>query len=257
MPLKTYGLLRGAVIDALPFQKIGDHYNVEVRAAGKLYRIAIDVYSALAGSAKSWSEDGSTQWDVDRLVMYYKDEQYVHPLLTALLTAPQGLTPGTRLPAALHPDYLRYKPVLFPLDQMKTVPPKEEDNDGNDLNDDIDPWIQKAKDNAQAEVFAFGSGWDDSTSSHPDTHPYFNPNPTLGIHDIHMNQGDTGSQAVNNGVGQDGALFLRFIGGAATATNAATPTPGPTTADTWVAMFFRFQNQSTNTNAQGNPSTGG
>ena len=238
MPLKTYGLLRGAVIDALPFQKIGDHYNVEIRAAGKLYRIAIDVYSTLKGSPKAYSKDGSTTWDTDRLVMYYKDEQYVHPLLTALLTAPQGLTPGTGLPAALHPDYVRYKPVLFPLDQMKTIPPKEQDNDDNDLNDDIDPWIQKAKNNPQAEVFAFGASWDDSTDPHPDPRKYFNPNPSLGIHDIHMNQGDSGSQAANNGAGQDGALFIRFI--------------GATAADTWVAMFFRFQNQSINTNAQGN-----
>jgi uncharacterized protein YukJ len=73
-----------------------------------------------------------------------------------------------------------------------------------------------------------------------------------------MNQGDTGSQEVNNGVGQDGALFIRFIGG--TAGGAASPanaTPGGAAPDTWVAMFFRFQNQSTSTNAQGNPSTGG
>jgi uncharacterized protein YukJ len=122
MPIKTYGLLRGAVIDALPFQKIGDHYNVEVRAAGKLYRIAIDVYSVLKGSAKFWSADGSTQWDVDRLVMFYKDGQYTHPILTALLQAAQGLTPGQQLPAAMHLDYLRYQPALFPRKSRITTP---------------------------------------------------------------------------------------------------------------------------------------
>jgi uncharacterized protein YukJ len=94
--------------------------------------------------------------------------------------------------------------------------------------------------NPQAEVFAFGSGWDDSISGHPDPRQYFHPNPSRGIHDIHMNQGDTGSEKKNNGAGQDGALFIRFIGASAT-------------ADTWVGMFFRFQNQSINTDGQGNP----
>jgi uncharacterized protein YukJ len=261
MPLTTYGLLRGAVINVLPFKKIGDHYNIEIRAAGKLYRIAVDVYSTLKGSPKSWSADGSTQWDTDRLVMFYKDEQYTHPILIPLLQAAEGLTPGAALPAPLHPDYVRYQPALFPLDQMVTVPPKQSDKDGNDLNDDIDPWIQKAKNNAQAEVFAFGSSWDDSTDPHPDPHQYFHPNPSLGIHDIHMNQGDSGSQGVNNGAGQDGALFIRFAG-AANAGNIAGAKLGPTAgnaaagsadADTWVAMFFRFQNQSIDTDAQGNP----
>jgi uncharacterized protein YukJ len=250
MPLPSYGLLRGDIINVLPFQKIGDHYNVEVQAAGKLYRIAIDVYSVLSGSPKSFSEDNSTVWDTDRLIMFYKDEQYPHPILGAMLEPAQGFTPAGQLPAALHLDYLRSQPALFPLDQMKVIPPKQADNDGNDLNDDIDPWMQKALKNPKAEIFAFGSGWDDSTSSHPDPHKYFNPNPSLGVHDIHMNQGDTGSEAKNNGPGQDGALFIRFIGGvngaAGTAGAArAAGAAGAAGVDTWVAMFFRFQNQST------------
>jgi uncharacterized protein YukJ len=123
---------------------------------------------------------------------------------------------------------------------MKVVPPKQSDNDGNDLNDDIDPWIQKALNNPQAEIFAFGSFWNDAGSAHPDPTIYFNPNPSMGVHDIHMNQGDSGSEKKDNGPGQDGALFLRFIG----------------TPDTWVAMFFRFQSQSINTDGNGNPQAG-
>jgi uncharacterized protein YukJ len=260
MSLPDYGLLRGAVINSLPFQKIGDHYNIEVSAAGQLYRIAIDVYSVLQGSPKSFSTDGSTTWDIDRLVMYYMDVHYTHPILTPLLQTAPGFTPGAKLPATLHPDYVRYQPALFPLDQMKTVPPGEENDNTSDLNDDLDPWIQKAMNNPQAEVFAFGSGWDDSTSSHPDPRQYFHPNPSRGIHDIHMNQGDTGSEKKNNGAGQDGALFIRFIGASAAtgsaAPAAAAPLAAPAPADTWVAMFFRFQNQSIDTNNQGNP-TGG
>ncbi len=174
MSLTSYGLLRGAIINVLPFQKIGNHYNIEVKAAAKLYRVAVDVYSVLSGSPKSFSQDGSTVWDTDRLIMFYMDEQYANPILTTMLDPAQGFTPGGQLPAALHLDYLRSQPALFPLTQMKVIPPKQSDNDGNDLNDDIDPWIQKALNNPNAEIFAFGSGWDDSTSSHPDPHQYFN-----------------------------------------------------------------------------------
>jgi uncharacterized protein YukJ len=243
MPLPDYGLLRGNVINVLPFQKIGDHYNIEVSVAGQLYRIALDVYSTLKGSPKFDPQDSNAVWDEDRLLMFYQNDQYAHPLLTTLLQTAEGFTPRSTLPVSLHLDYIRYQPALFPLNQMTVVPPKQEDNDDNDLNDDIDPWVQKALNNPQAEVFAFGSFWNDAGSAHPDPTIYFNPNPPMGIHDIHMNQGDSGSEEKNNGPGQDGALFLRFIGVAGT-------------ADTWVAMFFRFQNQSITTDSNGNPQAG-
>lgn len=87
-----------------------------------------------------------------------------------------------------------------------------------------------------AEVFAFGSGWyDNAAGAQPETRHYFHPDPSLGIHDIHMNQGDTGSVAQYNGTWQDGALFIHFKN-----------------PDTWVASFSRFQNQTLNTDDQGN-----
>jgi uncharacterized protein YukJ len=120
---------------------------------------------------------------------------------------------------------------------MKVVEPKSDGSNGEDLNDDIDPVVQKAKNNPNAEVFAFGSGWDDNApGGRPDTQKYFNPNPSLGVHDIHMNQGDTGKEAKYNGRNQDGALFFYFKD-----------------TNTWVAMFFRFQVQSLNNDNNGNP----
>ena len=130
------------------------------------------------------------------------------------------------------------------MDAMMTVPPKEEDGDGNDLNDDINPWIQKALNNAQAEIFVFGAFFNNATSAHPDPRIYFNPNPLLGIHDVHMNQGDVGSDEGDNGTGQDGAMFLRFTGSGVDV---------DADMDTWVAMFFRFDNQSIDTDSNGNP----
>jgi uncharacterized protein YukJ len=237
MPIQNYGLLTGSVINAIPYKTGADHYQIELSAAGSLYRIAVDVYSAKKGSSRHYSPRGATTWDLDREVMYYKDENYSHPILDTLVTANEGLTPAGQLPQPLLLDYLRYQPALFPIDQMKAVPPKDTSGGGGDLNDDIDPWIQKALNNPAARLFAFGSSWDDSTSSHPDPTVYWTPNPSLGIHDIHMNQGDSGSEAEGNGTWHDGALFLQFTGG----------------TTTWIAMFFRFANQSTTTDNNGNP----
>jgi uncharacterized protein YukJ len=152
--------------------------------------------------------------------------------------APVGFTLQKDMDKALWLDYVRYTPVLFPVDLMKVVPPKTTGNgSAENLNKDIDPWVQQAKNNPDAEIFAFGSGWDDNApGARPDTRHYFTPDPSLGIHDIHMNQGDTGHEAVYNGAWQDGGLFIHFK-----------------STSQWVAMFFRFQNQSLNTDNNGNP----
>jgi uncharacterized protein YukJ len=237
MPV-NYGMLRGSVIDAIPYQGGADHYQVEVQGGANLFRIAVDVYSVIAGGKMQYSATGYDSLDTDREVMFFKDENFMHPVTTTMLNAPLGFTPKNNLDQKLWLDYIRYTPTLFPLSQMKVVPPKAAGGGTQDnLNQDIDPWIQKAKNNSDAEVFALGSGWDDNApGARPDPRHYFNPDPSLGIHDIHMNQGDTGHEAVYNGIWQDGGLFLHFI-----------------SANQWVAMFFRFQNQRTQTDNNGNP----
>ena len=129
MPLPDYRLLRGSVINVLPFQKIGDHYNIEVSVAGQLYRIAVDVYSTLKSSPKFDPQDSSAVWDEDRLLLFYMDTAYSHPILATLLQTAEGFTPRSTLPSSLHLDYVRYQPALFPLNQMKDVPPKQSDNE--------------------------------------------------------------------------------------------------------------------------------
>jgi uncharacterized protein YukJ len=235
MPV-NYGVLRGSIIDAIPYQSGADHYQIEVQA-DELYRIAVDVYSQIAGGHKHYSPNGNNQLDTNREVMFYQVENFTHPILSELLNFKPGFTGKVNMPAALCLDYLSINPPLFPLDEMKVVAPKSNTGPGDDLNDDIDPVVQKAKKNPNAEVFAFGSGWDDNApGAKPDPQIYFKPNPSLGIHDIHMNQGDTGFEAKYNGRNQDGALFFYFKDTA-----------------TWTAMFFKFQNQSTDNDSNGNP----
>jgi uncharacterized protein YukJ len=237
MPV-TYGVLRGKVINAIPYNHGTDHYNIEIQDANNaIYRIAVDVYSGLKGQKRKYSTFDSNVLDTDREVMYYKDENYTHKIIDLMPGLGQGLTSNDNIGAGLKLDFIRYNPVLFPLGQMKVVPPKDAAGNVPDLNRDIDPWIQKAKNNDDAEVFAFGSSWNDhDPDAKPDPTQYFNPNPYLGIHDIHMNQGDTGNEARYNGIWQDGALFVHFI-----------------TVNQWVAMFFRFQDQSLDTDDNGDP----
>jgi uncharacterized protein YukJ len=232
----NYGILRGKIIDSIPYKSGADHFQIEI-AADQNYRIAVDVYSQFAGTKQKYAHDGNTTLDTDRMVMYYKDENFAHPITEELLKVNTGFTKKSDLNAALCLDYLRTAPKLFPIEAMKVVAPKSGSKPGENLNGDIGPWVDKATNNQNAEVFAFGSGWDDNAAGgHPDVQAYFNPNPSVGIHDIHMNQGDSGKEAKYNGTYQDGALLFYF-----------SDTPQ------WVAMFFRFQVQKTETNNSGNP----
>ena len=77
-----------------------------------------------------------------------------------------------------------------------------------------------------SEVYAFGSAYADGGM-------------TDGVHDIHMNQGNPPrDHGTDNGVWQDGALFLRFSQG-----------------NTWTAVFLAFQTESWTTDAQGDPTS--
>ena len=81
-----------------------------------------------------------------------------------------------------------------------------------------------------ANVYAFGSKWpDDGQLDH-----YFFLQPSVGIHDIHMNQGDTVQRSAN-GIFQDGALLIYYPD-----------------EKRWVGMFLRFQSQSIHTDEYGN-----
>jgi uncharacterized protein YukJ len=73
-------------------------------------------------------------------------------------------------------------------------------------------------------IYAFGSAFSDKGR-------------VDGIHDIHMNQGNpTNNHGGDNGVWQDGALFIHLPG-----------------KGTWTAVFIAFQTESWSTDSAGNP----
>jgi uncharacterized protein YukJ len=57
--------------------------------------------------------------------------------------------------------------------------------------------------------------------------PTFKFSPQLGVHDVHMNQGNSKKFAKDDGVFQDGALLINLP-----------------QKDQWIAIFLAFQSQS-------------
>ena len=103
----NYGVLRGKVTDAIAYKTGTDHYQILV-LADKPYRIAVDVYSKFAGAKIAYSAEGKTTLDTDRMVMFYKNENYNHPILSQLLKVATGFTPKSTMPISICLDYLKF-----------------------------------------------------------------------------------------------------------------------------------------------------
>jgi Uncharacterized conserved protein (DUF2278) len=97
----------------------------------------------------------------------------------------------------------------------------------NDLSDRIEHFMSRAKADPAARVYAFGQRWGPETSI-PDK--IFKFTPGNGVHDIHLNQGNSGRFVGDDGVWQDGGLLLHFPGQAQ-----------------WVGIFLAFQSQAWHT----------
>jgi hypothetical protein len=97
----------------------------------------------------------------------------------------------------------------------------------NDLSDQLEHFVRRAVQEPDATVYAFGQRW----GPEPQTRDkIFNFLPGLGIHDIHMNQGNVPPFLGDDGVWQDGGLVLQF-----------------SSTRQWVAVFLAFQSQAWHT----------
>jgi uncharacterized protein YukJ len=209
---RSYGVLVGTIRDGQE-DPAGNspHYEIWVEA-DQNYRIAVNVRSV----------DGSD-------VLAYYDPNFTNPTKLDLA----GLAAGAKGFKALQTglggaglDYLRDD--LFPIAAMAPIPP---DGQGVTLSNLLDGQVERAKADQSAVVIACGQFFQD-----PGRDQTFGFAPELGVHDIHMMQGNSGSFADDNRINGDGALFIRFAGGET------------------VALFVRFSVQSTTTDGQGNPS---
>lgn len=209
MPLDAYGVLVGTVLDTRA--EAGDqtpHFQVHLHAAGVDYRIAVNVRSA--------------QDPPD--LLYLADEAFAHPVLAALTGLADGFHALPSAPGGGALDYIRGN--LFDRSRMRTLPANLPGPD-NDLSDRLGHFTARAQADPDARVYAFGERWGPEERV-PDK--VFDFLPGNGIHDIHMNQGNSGRFASDNGVWQDGGLFIHFPA-----------------QQQWVAFFLAFQSQAWHT----------
>lgn len=208
MSLKSYGVLKGKVVEGKPEGNDSTpHYQVHVQAAQQNYRIAINVKSAQA------------PFDL----LYFLDDNFQHHLTDNVVKLSEGFHKLPSKPGDLALDYIRGN--LFDVTKMKPLPYNVPGED-NDLNEIIDLYIQRAIASEDAIIYAFGEPW----ANEPKPDKVFGFVPGNGIHDIHMNQGSSGKFQKDNGVYQDGGLLIHFP-----------------SRNQWVAAFFAFQSQSFHT----------
>jgi uncharacterized protein YukJ len=209
LSLKHYGVLCGRVAGATREDGADTpHYQVHVTAAGTEYRLAVNVRSQL---------------DPPDL-LFIVVEDFRHPLTERLTSLAEGFTglPGRPGTAAL--DFIRGN--LFNRPDMRLLPSSLPGPD-NDLSDRLAHYVDRARAEPDAVVYAFGERWG---PEHGEPDKIFGFEPGNGVHDIHMNQGNDPGHRGDDGVWQDGGLVLRF----------------PST-DQWVAIFLAFQSQAWHT----------
>jgi len=204
----NYGVLKGTVAGHLR-DADDDHYQILVHPGSAVHRVASNVKSS-APKAPS-------------IVLFQSTTSLPDELIQGLRELKPGFKKLGSKPGGLAMDYVRGGIV-----KTKTMTPVPPDSPGvdNDLKDLLETAVVKAMDQPGSVIYAFGSKWGPE-NGRPDQ--YFKFVPGNGIHDIHMNQGNSGKYKKDNGVYQDGALLIEYPG------------------DKWRAFFCAFQSQSFDT----------
>ena len=224
MTLDGYGVLAGRALGSrIEEGSDSPHFQVRGDGAGTEYRLAVNVLSQQSPSE----------------LLYLADEAFEHPILKALPDLGDGFTDLVSGPGGSALDFIRGN--LFDPAQMKPLPATAPGPD-NDLADKLDHYVGRAVADSTARVYAFGQRWGPEADV-PDK--IFGFSPGNGVHDMHMNQGNTGHFREDDGVWQDGGLVLHFPG-----------------TNQWVGVFLAFQSQSWHTDDQtghslSDPTSGG
>lgn len=211
MPLYDYGVLKGRPINKRLGAGSSPHFQVHIIDETTDYRIAVNVKSQLSPSE----------------LLYIVDDNFKHPMTHGLSQYELGFTPIDSNPEGIALDFIRGN--LFEPSKMVPLAHNIPGPD-NDLNEKINHYVERAINDSDAMVYAFGERWGPEENKKD---KYFGFKPGNGIHDIHMNQGNVGRFIKDDGVWQDGALLFHF------------PTQG-----VWVGVFLAFQSQSWHTDDQ-------
>jgi uncharacterized protein YukJ len=212
MPLKQYGVLVGRPVDRRLATSNNAHYQIKIVDDLIEYRAAINVMSKAAPSE----------------VLYLLDENYAHPVLAGLHDLAPGFHRLNSQPGGSALDFVRGN--LFDKTLMRPLPFNVPGTD-NDLNEKLDRVVQQALSDEEALVYVFGERWGPEPQTRDKIFGFL---PGNGVHDVHMNQGNIGQWVRDDGIYQDGALFIRFPA-----------------RQQWMAVFLAFQSQAWETDEQG------
>ncbi|MFJ8045842.1 DUF2278 family protein [Kitasatospora sp. NPDC096147] len=220
MPLKNYGVLSArAVARRREGATDTPHYQIHLRDThGTDYRAAVNVLSQQAPSE----------------LLYAVVDDFRHPLTALLPATGTGWTPLRSAPGTAAVDFIRGN--LFDPAVLRTLPPDLPGVD-NDLADLLDHFVLRAIADPAALLHVVGERFGPEPGK-PDK--VFGFEPGNGVHDVHMNQGNSGRFKDDNGVYQDGALLVHLPA-----------------EDRWIAVFLAFQSQAWHTDdATGHPLPG-
>jgi uncharacterized protein YukJ len=203
--LDRYGVLNARAVERRREGATGTpHFEIHaVDSDGGHHRIAVNVRSQQAPSE----------------LLYALDADLRHPVTSELSALTPGWNALASQPGGASLDFIRAN--LFDSAQMRPLPPDVSGPD-NDLADMLHHYVARAIADPAAALYAFGQRW----GPEPEPDEVFGFTPGGGVHDIHMNQGNTGPFRRDDGVWQDGALLIGF---------PAEPR--------WVGIFLAFQSQ--------------
>jgi uncharacterized protein YukJ len=169
--MKNYGVLKGTAVQYKRDDDQDPHSELLMNVEGVSFRIAINVRSSRGPVQK-------------RLIEYLILPDIKHPIVDLSRELPEGwndLQDGVKDGAAI--DYIRSN--LFRATDMKpithTLP-----GPNNDLFERVEDLLQRAIDEEDAVVYAFGERWGPEEGKKDQ---YFDFLPGNGVHLIHMNQG--------------------------------------------------------------------
>lgn len=213
----AYGVLRGRP-DRYSREDNASTPHLQIRVLepnGQPWRIAVNVQSNTGSHVAFWL--------VDPLAG--------HPLLASL----PGLAPGfTSVPKNADHSLDYVKAPLFDWTAGRVLPPSGSAS-SDDLQDLLSLYLDQCK-AAGGEIYAFGAKFTQNLHKPIDIE-FGNSDGLHGIHDIHLNQGNVGAHAGDNGVFQDGGMILAF-------------------PDRYLGLFLGFQSQRIPTDAAGNAAAG-
>jgi len=209
MPLTRYGVLKGKAIGAKREEdQSSPHYQVHIQAGTTHYRIAVNVKSQVSPSE----------------LLFLVNDDFHHPITATIPELSVDFTPLQSKPGGHAVDFIRGN--LFNRLDMRLLPPNLP-GPNNDLSDQIEHYVNRAIQEEDAQVYAFGQRWGPESNK---ADKIFRFEPGNGIHDIHMNQGNVPPHVGDDGVWQDGALMFQFP-----------------SSQQWVTVFLAFQSQAWHT----------